>query len=317
MINIEIDFDGTIVWNEQPVPSFATLEGYFKQEAQRIRSRRSTCGRIAARGTTWSPMCWPRRSATAWSRSGSSTLRSSATEPRSARRPRADSVPFQVSGSNVTPSLFVKFMPRSNMSKSYVAAIAVAVALAVGGITVTNSAMAAEEKERSARAPRRASRPCRTPATRRNGTTPRQGADLPGAAEPDHVRQVRPRAVRGAGVREQEELPEGGRGDGGAARDGQGLGSRTGAPAQDADVDVLPGQELPEGRRDGPATIKAGAADAETYTIVAQSYYLRRKYQDTVQVPERVRERPGEERADAQGADAAAHQRLLHEAEQQ
>jgi len=33
VIDIEIDFDGTIVWNGTVVPSMATLESYFRQEA--------------------------------------------------------------------------------------------------------------------------------------------------------------------------------------------------------------------------------------------------------------------------------------------
>jgi biopolymer transport protein ExbD len=34
VIDIEIDFDGTISWNQQPVTSMSTLESYFKQESQ-------------------------------------------------------------------------------------------------------------------------------------------------------------------------------------------------------------------------------------------------------------------------------------------
>ena len=33
VINIEIDYDGTIVWNGQPVPNYSTLDSYFRQEA--------------------------------------------------------------------------------------------------------------------------------------------------------------------------------------------------------------------------------------------------------------------------------------------
>jgi biopolymer transport protein ExbD len=32
VIDIEIDFDGTIVWNGKTVPSIATLDSYFRQE---------------------------------------------------------------------------------------------------------------------------------------------------------------------------------------------------------------------------------------------------------------------------------------------
>jgi biopolymer transport protein ExbD len=33
VINIEIDYDGTIVWNGTIVPSIATLDSFFRQEA--------------------------------------------------------------------------------------------------------------------------------------------------------------------------------------------------------------------------------------------------------------------------------------------
>jgi biopolymer transport protein ExbD len=33
MITIQIDYDGTILWNNTPVPNIRTLDRYFKQEA--------------------------------------------------------------------------------------------------------------------------------------------------------------------------------------------------------------------------------------------------------------------------------------------
>jgi biopolymer transport protein ExbD len=33
VIDLEIDFDGTVVWNGTPIPSMDTLEGYFHSEA--------------------------------------------------------------------------------------------------------------------------------------------------------------------------------------------------------------------------------------------------------------------------------------------
>jgi len=33
VINLDIDFDGTITWNGTVVPNMSTLEGYFRQEA--------------------------------------------------------------------------------------------------------------------------------------------------------------------------------------------------------------------------------------------------------------------------------------------
>jgi biopolymer transport protein ExbD len=33
VINLEIDFDGTVLWNGTPVPDFDTLDSYFSREA--------------------------------------------------------------------------------------------------------------------------------------------------------------------------------------------------------------------------------------------------------------------------------------------
>jgi biopolymer transport protein ExbD len=33
VIDLEIDFDGTVVWNGTPIPNFDTLESYFHSEA--------------------------------------------------------------------------------------------------------------------------------------------------------------------------------------------------------------------------------------------------------------------------------------------
>ena len=35
VIDLEVDFDGTVVYNGNPVPSIDTLEGYFRTEAQK------------------------------------------------------------------------------------------------------------------------------------------------------------------------------------------------------------------------------------------------------------------------------------------
>ncbi|TFG87856.1 MAG: biopolymer transporter ExbD [Chromatiales bacterium] len=36
LITITIDYDGTIIWNETPVPNLATLERYFKIESKKV-----------------------------------------------------------------------------------------------------------------------------------------------------------------------------------------------------------------------------------------------------------------------------------------
>jgi biopolymer transport protein ExbD len=35
VIDLEVDFDGTVVYNGNPVPNIDTLEGYFRTEAQK------------------------------------------------------------------------------------------------------------------------------------------------------------------------------------------------------------------------------------------------------------------------------------------
>ncbi len=35
MVTIQIDYDGTILWNNTPVPNIPTLDRYFKAEAQK------------------------------------------------------------------------------------------------------------------------------------------------------------------------------------------------------------------------------------------------------------------------------------------
>ena len=36
MVTVIIDYDGTVLWNDTPVPNLATLERYFKTEAQKV-----------------------------------------------------------------------------------------------------------------------------------------------------------------------------------------------------------------------------------------------------------------------------------------
>jgi biopolymer transport protein ExbD len=36
VIDIEVDYDGAIIWNGSPVPGISTLDGYFKQEAELV-----------------------------------------------------------------------------------------------------------------------------------------------------------------------------------------------------------------------------------------------------------------------------------------
>ena len=64
VIDIEIDFDGTVLWNGTPVTVDA-LEGYFRTSRRRIRSPSCTCVPTSVRATTSWPRCSRRRSGTA------------------------------------------------------------------------------------------------------------------------------------------------------------------------------------------------------------------------------------------------------------
>ncbi len=64
VIDLEIDFDGTVVWNGTVVPNINQLEASSAPKLTRNRSRRSICVPIAVRCMTWSPRFWPPRSAT-------------------------------------------------------------------------------------------------------------------------------------------------------------------------------------------------------------------------------------------------------------
>jgi len=47
VIDLEIDFDGTVVWNGTVVQSLNQLEGYSTRKPRRTCNRRSTCARPA------------------------------------------------------------------------------------------------------------------------------------------------------------------------------------------------------------------------------------------------------------------------------
>ena len=56
VIDLSIDFDGTLLWNKSPVDR-ATLQGYISQEAARIRSPKCTSPSTSSR----SMKSWRRR----------------------------------------------------------------------------------------------------------------------------------------------------------------------------------------------------------------------------------------------------------------
>jgi len=65
VIDLEIDFDGTVVWNGTVVQSLNQLEGYFNEESQEGRATGDPPAADRRASTTTWRRCWPRRSATA------------------------------------------------------------------------------------------------------------------------------------------------------------------------------------------------------------------------------------------------------------
>jgi len=63
VIDLEIDFDGTVVWNNTPVSGLPQLEAYFHASRTRTRSRKFTCAPIVAPSTTSWRRYWRPRSA--------------------------------------------------------------------------------------------------------------------------------------------------------------------------------------------------------------------------------------------------------------
>jgi len=63
VIDIEIDFDGTVLWNGSVVDNLDKLETYFRQESQKDPQPELHMRPDDVRSTTWSPKCSLRRSA--------------------------------------------------------------------------------------------------------------------------------------------------------------------------------------------------------------------------------------------------------------
>lgn len=169
------------------------------------------------------------------------------------------------------------------MSKSYVAAIAVAVALAVGGVTVTNSAAAAEEKEGvskgAAKSLKAVQDACNAKKWDECVAKAQESKALPNLTTYDKYVIAQFEVQAYANKQNYQKAAE--------ALEAQ-LETGKGSPADQArllkTLTTLYYQvkNYPKAAETGLRTIKAGAADAETYTLVAQSYYLNGKYQDTV-----------------------------------
>jgi hypothetical protein len=85
VINLEIDFDGTVLWNGTPVEIEARWRGTSGERPRSIRSRSCTSARASVPSTTSWPGCSRRPSAMACARSGSSATNSSCSAGRAGR----------------------------------------------------------------------------------------------------------------------------------------------------------------------------------------------------------------------------------------
>ncbi len=63
VIDLEVDFDGTVVWNGTVVPTIQQLESFLRSESGKDPSPRSTCVPIVAPSTAPWRLCWQRLSA--------------------------------------------------------------------------------------------------------------------------------------------------------------------------------------------------------------------------------------------------------------
>ena len=169
------------------------------------------------------------------------------------------------------------------MSKPYLAAIAAAVALAVGGVTVTSTAVAAEQKETVSKGAAKALKAVQDAAKAKKWDETlakiQEAKAIPTLTPFDKyiIAQFETQAYASKG-----NYPK--------AADAIEAQIETGKPTAEEQGKLLKTlttvyyqtKNYPKAAETGQRVIKAGAGDAETYTLVAQSYYLQGKYQDTV-----------------------------------
>lgn len=171
------------------------------------------------------------------------------------------------------------------MSKPHLAAIAAAFALAVGGVAVTTSVVAQEkqEKEGVSKGAAKALKAVQDAANAKKWdealSKAQEAKALPNLTAFDKyvIAQFETQAYAAkqnyakAAEAIEAQLDTG---KGSAAEQGRNMKILTTVYYQV--------KNYPKAAETGLKTIKTGAADAETYTLVAQSYYLQGKYQDTV-----------------------------------
>lgn len=168
------------------------------------------------------------------------------------------------------------------MSKPYVAAIAAAVALAVGGVTVSTSVVA-QEKETVSKGAAKALKAVQDAANAKKWdeviAKANEAKALPNITQFDKyvIAQFETQAY--ASKQNYAKAAE--------AIEAQLETGKGSAADQAKNQKILTTvyyqvKNYPKAAETGLKTIKAGTADNETYTLVAQSYYLQGKYQDTV-----------------------------------
>ncbi len=144
------------------------------------------------------------------------------------------------------------------MSKPYLAAIAVAVALAVGGTAVTTTVVA-QEKEGVSKGAAKALKAVQDAANAKKWdealTKAQEAKALPTLTPYDKyvIAQFETQAYAA-----KQNYAKAAEAIEAAARNGQGLAGRPGQESEDPHHGLLPGEELSEGRRDGPEDHQGG-----------------------------------------------------------
>ena len=168
------------------------------------------------------------------------------------------------------------------MSKPYLAAIAAAVALAVGGVTVTSTAVA-QEKETVSKGAAKSLKAVQDAANAKKWDESlakiQEAKALPNLTAFD--KYILAQFETQAYVAKQN-YPKAADAIEAQLETGKGTAADQ-AKLQKTLISVYyQTKNYPKAAEAGLKTVKAGAADAETYTLIAQSYYLQGKYQDTV-----------------------------------
>jgi hypothetical protein len=169
------------------------------------------------------------------------------------------------------------------MSKPFFAAIVAAVALAVGGVSVTQSAAAAEQKETVSKSAAKVLKAAQDAVTAKKWDEAlaklQEAKGISGITAYDKYVIAQFETVAYANKQNYQKAAE--------AMEAQ---LETGKGSEQEQAKLMKSlstvyyqiKNYPKSAEYGLKAIKAGQNDAETYTLVGQSYYLQNKYQDTV-----------------------------------